>query len=215
MRPTPDRFKGLAATRWILDASTILRNDLAPYARWSSGGSVLTSDLNVPGGQFTLGGGQADSYAALFSPFKFGNSAGSLRAWSVEVETMGCQGSRGVVEVGAFSSTYDDLRTSIRWDDTGMLLIPGNIQDSTIKLGNFKQTAGVNAGTLVEVPDGTASAVATGWVGGVEVKSGRGAFASGMLDCGITHSGVGEISLRSLVVTAYWSVAGDMITKVI
>ena len=75
MRPTPDRLKGLAATRWILDASTILRNDLTPYARWSSGGSVLTSDLNVPGGQFTLGGGQADSYAALFSPFKFGNSA--------------------------------------------------------------------------------------------------------------------------------------------
>lgn len=215
MRPTPDRLKGLAATRWILDASTILRNDLAPYARWSSGGSVLTSDLNVPGGQFTLGGGQADSYAALFSPFQFGNATGSLRAWSVEVETMGCQGSRGVVEVGAFSSVYPDLRSSIRWDNEGMLLIPGDIADRTIKLGNFKETAGMNAGVLVEVPDGTASAVATGWVGGVEVKSGPGTFASGMLNCGITHRGIGEISLRSLAVTAYWSIAGDMITKVI
>lgn len=215
MRPTPDRFKGLAATRWILDASTILRNDLTPYAEWSSGGSVLTSDLNVPGGQFTLGGSQADSYAAIFSPFKFGNSNGSLRAWSVEAETMGCQGSRGVVEVGAFGTSSPGPRTSVRWEDTGMLLIPGDLPSRTIKLGNFKQTAGMNAGVLVEVPGGTSSAVATGWVGGVEVKSGPGAFASGMLNCGITHRGVGEISLRSLVVTAYWSIAGDMITKVI
>ena len=219
MRNTPTHLRGLAATRWVIDASTLTAAGLAALAEsGGTGGAVSLAALNTPGGRITLAGGAEGAYANVELPYLIGNTGGSMRAWSLEVEGLTCTGTHGVVEAGFLSSVYESTqRTVLRWDTTGMhAMTTEGAPTQTIKRGAVNTISGISAGILVDVSDGsTAQASATGWVGGVEVELTGGVHASGMLEPKITHYGAGSISFRSLIVTAYWGARGDVLTKVI
>ncbi len=219
MRRTPAHLCGLAATRWVVDASTLTAAGLAALAEsGGAGGAVSLSALDTPGGRITLAGGAEGDYANVELPYLIGNTGGSMRAWSLEVEGLTCAGTHGVVEAGFLSSVYESAqRTVLRWDATGMhAMTTGSAPTQTIKQGPVNTVSRVSAGILVDVSDGsTAAASATGWVGGVEVKLAGGVHASGLLEPKITHYGAGQVGFRSLIVTAYWGAPGDVLTKVV
>lgn len=217
MRPVPQHLDGYAGTRWVLDASMIARDSVAPYTRLVDGGGVATGALNTPGGRFTLAGTQTGSLAELNTkPFSFGNSGGSLRAWQIEVEGLGSANKRGSFAAGFYASTNPGAFTKFGWDSTGMYVSTSTaVANATMKYGTVANVPGVDVGVRVDVPGNTESAFATAWAGGVEAKTFPGVFAAGMLDPAVSHFGVGEVFFRSIVVTAWWRIPGEIKTRIL
>lgn len=218
MIPIPRYLRGQAATRWIIDASTLAASSLTSFGTWSGGGQVTKAALNTPGGELHLAGNDTAATAGIFFPDLFGNAGGSVAAWSIEAHGLKSVSSRGALELGFQSQVYGpSQRTVFRWDNDGMFAYTsGTAPTRTLKAGNFAQVSNISARVLVSVTSGsTADASSNVQVGGVEAAQWNGVFAAGLQQPFIQHTGVGDVSVRTLAVTAYWGARGDLITKVL
>lgn len=212
-------YEGLARTRYVLDASCVTAATLASMATVTGTGAVGLSTLNVPGGRINLTTSTNDT-AEVKLPVRFGNSGGSVAAWAVEVEGLRTNGLRS--EVALEISEANGSGTGLLWNNSGIAVsTTTGVTTPTLQAGNFRNMDDIRAGVLVEVPGGTSSAFATGYVGGTLARTATGVHASGFLSPRIRVAGsydaaaASVVSFRRLTLTCIWGTAGGPITKVL
>ena len=211
-------YEGLARTRYVLDASCVTAATLAGLTTTTGAATAALSALNVPGGRINLTT-KTDETATVTLPVAFGNSAGSVAAWALEVEGLRTNGERSEVVV-EFAQTNGSGITGLRWDNAGWAVsTTGSAVVPTLQSGNFRHADDLRAGVLVEVPFTSSRATATGYVGGTMANTGEGVHASGMISARIAARGsyseaASVVSFRRLTLTCIWGAVGDPITKV-
>lgn len=211
-------YEGLARTRYVLDASCVTAATLASMTTTTGAATAALSALNVPGGRINLTT-KAGEDATVALPVAFGNSAGSVAAWALEVEGLRTNGERSEVALGFYQTNGSGL-TGLKWDDAGWAVTTtGSAVVPTVQSGNFRHADDLRAGILVEVPGASSRATATGYVGGTMANTGDGVHSSGMHSARIRASGsystaASVVSFRRLTLTCIWGTSGDPITRV-
>jgi len=210
-------YEGLARTRYVLDASCVTAAALASLTTATGTATAALAALNVPGGRINLTTKTGEA-ATVTLPVTFGNSAGSVAAWALEVEGLRTNGERSEVAL-ELAQTNGSGITGLKWDNAGWAVsTTGTATVPTLQAGNFRHVDDLRAGVLVEVPGSSATARATGYVGGTMARTGEGAHASGMISARFRSSGsysdaASVVSFRRLILTCIWGVAGDPLTK--
>lgn len=213
-------YEGLASTQYVLDASCVSEAALASMVTVTGTGAVALSALNVAGGRVNMTTSSSDT-AAVTLPVTFGNVSGSVAAWAVEVEGLRTNGLRSDVALEVFQSSGGTGSTGLSWTNAG-LKVSTTTSDATptLQAGNFRHMDDIRAGVLVEVPGGTSSAFATGYVGGTLAQTGAGVYASGLMSARIRSAGSYDtatpsvVSFRRLTLTCIWGAPGGPVTKV-
>lgn len=213
-------YQGRATTRYVFDASCVSGATLAAASTTTGAGATSLSPLTVAGGRINLMTGVGDT-AAVTLPVTFGNVSGSVAAWAVEVEGLRTNGLRSDVALEVFQSSGGTGATGLSWTNAGLKVFTTTSDATpTLQAGNFRHMDDIRAGVLVEVPSGTSSAFATGYVGGTLARTGAGVYASGLISARIRSAGSYDsttpsvVSFRRLTLTCIWGTNGGPVSKV-
>lgn len=216
-----DKYAGLASTTYIVDASTITSAALTALITNSGGAThTLDSSLTTPGGRITLNSNGSGGKSVLTLPPVFGNVAGSLLAWSVELAGLNCQTLRPTMTLYASNSVETDY-AGVRWDETGASVVSkrSTLEErrEILKEGNYYTVDKGDTGFLADYQSqsvqsvqgqfGFAPAEISGTVAVQGTKSVR------LSVYGSTTYPTSSIGFRQLKLTLYWNTPGENVTK--
>ena len=218
-----DKYEGLASTTYIVDASTITSAALTAMITNSGGAThTLDSSLTTPGGRITLNSNGSGGKSVLTLPPVFGNAAGSLLAWSVELAGLYCQTFRPTMTLYASNSASETDYAGVRWDETGASVVSKRVsleeRKEILKVGNYYAVDKGDTGFLVDYQSQSVQSVQGQFgfapaeiSGSVAVQGTRSVRLSVY---GSTAYPTSSIGFRQLKLTLFWGTAGDNVTKV-